>query len=185
MPVSVTYQQVPTRNQLAMAHTAKSHKSVMKISPNETLPRNREMIPANWAPGVTFKSAENSGAPQPEGASGLASFASFHEALIEASKFLIIPQIPPYDHQMVEKKYRDALSKKRAAVAHLVEIQAECEDHESNMSDHVGEAAAERFLAKNIGGFGISYDYPVSFNPTIIREGRTLNPCLSSSSFSL
>jgi hypothetical protein len=91
---------------------------------------------------------------------------------------------------MVEKKYRDALSKKRAAVAHLVEIQAECEDHESNMSDHVGEAAAERFLAKNyivkdtdtvkgkyykavseltIGGFGISYDYPVSFNPTIIR----------------
>jgi hypothetical protein len=91
MPVSVTYQQVPTRNQLAMAHTAKSHKSVMKISPNETLPRNREMIPGNWAPGVTFKSAENSGAPQPEGASGLASFASFHEALIEASKFLVCP----------------------------------------------------------------------------------------------
>jgi hypothetical protein len=73
------------------------------------------------------------------------------------------------------------LWRKRAAVSCLIDIQAECEDYEGEMCDHIGEAAAERFLIENyivedtdtvkgkyhkavseltIRGFGISYDCP-------------------------
>lgn len=50
---------------------------------------------------------------------------------------------------MVEKNYRDALSKKRAVITYLVDIQAECKDYESKMCDHIGEAATKHFLTEN------------------------------------
>ncbi|KAG6373061.1 hypothetical protein JVT61DRAFT_7122 [Boletus reticuloceps] len=170
----------------------------MKFPPNEPLPCKREIIAGNWALGThhsTFSSQtssslpagsstfKSSGTPRSEGT--LAYFPSIHDALIEASKYLVVPQLPPYDKKLVEKNYRDALLMKRAAVAHLVDIQARCEDYEGEMSDHIGEEAAELFLTENyliedtdtvkgkyyeavsaltIHGFGISYDHPVSFD---------------------
>jgi hypothetical protein len=89
--------------QLAMAYTGRSHKSVMKISPNEPLPSKREIILGNWALGIhrsTYSSQSSRSLPAsslmfkssgtPRSQDALPPF-SFHEALIEASKFLVCP----------------------------------------------------------------------------------------------
>lgn len=89
-----------------MNHTGEPHNSAIKISPNETLPSDRGMIQGSWTLGIhrsthsspssslpggssTFKKVEGLETPRSE--DPLASFASFHEALIEASKLLVCP----------------------------------------------------------------------------------------------
>lgn len=95
---------------------------------------------------------------------------TFHEALIEASKSLsrpvglnfpthVFPQLPPYDHEVVEKNYRYTLWKRRAVVKLPNTFLSRTTSSKTPTPSK--ESTTKQFL-------GLLYTvlvYPVSFNP--------------------